>query len=140
VTGGGAAGTKDVLGEAESFLPLLVQQIDEPVDLVTFTRACLVGSKRQLRKLTKKGAHVDRALSRVDGGAVGDLETIDVLLDGEGESEDVYCGNVVDILPATALRDGEYVFEASLKMGGKEALAADSVHFAIGIPTTDPAP
>ena len=93
------------------FQPMLVQQVDEPIDLVALTQVCMVGKKKYLRKQTADPPTVERALQR-GGTAIGELAAAEPTFEGEG---DVRCGNLVDVLPAASLADGEYVFEARLK-------------------------
>ena len=111
VFGSGANADEDRLGEAGSFEPLLVQQLDEPVDLVAVTQACFVGSKRREKKALKSSPTVDRRLIGSDGSVVGTLERQAAALERQG---DVQCLNLVDLLPVASLRDGEYAFEARL--------------------------
>ena len=53
----------------------------------------------------------------------------------EGDDE-VRCGSLVDVLPAGALSEGEYVFEASLRSArDPQETATESVRFAVRVPS-----
>jgi len=128
VTGGGmAGGLRDSMGDANSFQPLLVQQLDDPVDLVALTEACYVAKKSYKRK--KNAPTVVRSLQGSDGSVIGELQPVELAL----ESDDrVHCQNLVDVLPARALGNGEYVFEAMLDPGRDKEGPRERVRFAVG--------
>jgi hypothetical protein len=125
VRGGGDVA--DTLGDEDSFEPLVVQQLDEPVDLVVLTQACYVGKKYRLK--SGGGTTVARSLRKANGGAVGDFDPVDLAFGGESK---VRCQNLVDVLPATSVRRGEFVFEARLESGRGKTEATERVRFAIG--------
>jgi hypothetical protein len=131
VRGGGDLA--DTLGEEDSFEPLLVHQLDEPVDLVALTQACYVGKK--YGRKADSGPTVARLLRKAGGSAVGDLDPVDLAFDGETK---VRCQNLVEVLPATAVRQGEFVFEARLESGRGKTEATERVRFAIGPALTLP--
>ena len=105
VTGGETGPDLDRVGGVKSFEPLLVQQIDEPVDLVALTEACVYGGGGGQ-------ASVQRSLRRADGTVVGDLPVQGIRPEGSGR---VRCEQLVDRIPARALADGRYEFEAVLR-------------------------
>ncbi len=114
------------MGSENSFLPLLVQQLDEPVDLISLTQACLVGSKKQGRE---KAMSIGRSLRQSEGTALGELEPVELSLERKGG---VQCRSLVDILLTASLPGGEYVFEAQLRSGRKGDDVLQNVRFAIG--------
>ena len=132
VTGGGATGidedeeVDDRIGSESAFEPLLVQQVEGPVDIAAFTQACYVAKKR------KRGAAgrptLARRLLREGGEEVGALDDLPLELDSDGA---VHCGTAVDVIPP--LPGGDYVFEVALRgtRGGGD-LPPRRVGFAVG--------
>lgn len=117
----------DKLGRSNSFEPLLIQQLEEPVDLITLTQACFIGSKRRQQKALSSFPSVNRRLLDTDGDALGELSPVDTALEADGA---VHCQNLVDVLPTSTLPDGEYEFEARLPSDrGRDGTR--SVRFAI---------
>jgi hypothetical protein len=75
-----------------------------PADLVAFTQICT------LERPAEAVYRVARALRLPSGTALGTLDPAAVTLE---KRAGVWCGSLVDILPAAALRHGgDYVFEA----------------------------
>jgi hypothetical protein len=109
---GGLPGA-DRVGDAGSFRPLLVRQIEEPTDLVALERVCRIGRDRK----GERDATVHRTLR----GAAGDelATTPPVELDLESDSK-VACQHLVDIVPAAEFPDGDYVFEVWVAKDGKD--------------------
>ncbi len=120
----------DEVGSSHSFEPLLVQMIDEPQDLLALTQACMVG------KRGRPAGEVARSLRRTDGELVGSLP--DLALDLEGETK-VRCQNLLDVVPATALADGDYVFEARLS-GRKSDDRMGKIRFSVGVDSANETP
>jgi hypothetical protein len=125
VTGGGQV-SDDKVGGTHSFEPLLVQQLDGPVDLVALTEACAIGKPGRGGGPT---ASVSRALRREDGTLIGDLPVQGIEPEGE---ELVRCEHLVDHLPGSALQDGRYVFEAVMQGPEEERDDEKAVRFSIG--------
>jgi hypothetical protein len=124
----------DRVGRGKSFEPLLVHWFEEPVDLVAFSQACMVGGKA-----SRKGhgpPTLERALRDAGDDTVGTLPGVDLALEGSGR---IRCQNLVDVLPLASLADGEYTFEARLAPDG-DGVEGRSVRFAIGAAGTAAAP
>jgi len=122
ITGGDDGPSGDDVGDVNSFEPLLVQQLDAPVDLVALSEACVVGGYTP-------GASVQRALRRADGTTIGDLPVQGIRPEGSGR---VRCEHLVDRLPARALEDGRYEFEAVLRSPDGEDGDRGSIRFYVG--------
>ncbi len=131
IMGSGSGHDDDSIGSEKSFEPLLVQQLDDSMDLVAITQACLVDAKKRKKQGKWKSiAHASRALLDTDGVAVGRLEPLELSLEGEGR---VKCTNLVDLLPVQSLKDGEYIFEVELDTGrDDENVEPHRVHFFVG--------
>ena len=114
VTGGGKVPDDDQVSADASFEPLLVQQVDGTEDLVALTQVCVVGSPR--RGATPESADapatISRSLRKAGGRALGTLPDVTVSLDGDAT---ILCQNLLDVLPVSTLRPGEYVFEVLLR-------------------------
>lgn len=128
VTGGGT-GNDDTLGAENSFEPLLVQQIDGPVDLVSLTQACMVGKKKS--KLESK-ASVTRSVRDGEGDLLGELDPVTLRLEDLEGQEKIRCQNFVDILPASSFSNGEYVFEVGLETAPGRDEMEKTIRFAVG--------
>jgi len=128
VLGGGAGEHDDAIGGERSFEPLLVQRLDEPTDFVSLTQACYVGAQKRGKVKDARGGTVHRSLLDAVGVDVGALDPVDVTLDAEGQ---VRCQNLVDIVPGSRLRAGEYAFEATLQSVRDGAGAPVRVRFAV---------
>ena len=128
---GGTAFKDDAIGSENSFEPLLVQQLDDPIDLVAITQACLFDKKsKKKRRKGKSVPSVSRALLDPDGATVGDLDPVELTLEGVGH---VKCTNLVDLLPVANVKDGEYVFEVELDSGkADQGTEPQRVHFFVG--------
>ncbi|ANM29861.1 hypothetical protein ABI59_10140 [Acidobacteria bacterium Mor1] len=98
--------TDDTVGGERSFEPLLVTQLPPGEDLVAFSQVCRLGRARK-----GEPDRVERVVRRAGGEAVGSLPAVPIALEGEDR---VRCQSLVDVLPAQALRSGEYVYEALL--------------------------
>ncbi|MDX1387679.1 MAG: hypothetical protein R3344_00705 [Acidobacteriota bacterium] len=135
-TGGESHPTDDDVGAADSFEPLLVQQLDEPVDLVALTEACVVGDPDKSKGLD---AYVDRRLRDSGGEVVGTLPVQELPLTGY-EDTSVHCENLLDLVPASRLKAGEYSFEASLRTESGQGEGSQRVRFSVGSATSMPKP
>ncbi len=122
VTGGDNGPLGDRVGGVNSFEPLLIQQLDAPVDLVALTEACVVGGHTP-------GASVQRSLRRADGTIVGDLPVQNIRPEGAGR---VRCEHLVDRMPARALGDGRYEFEAVLRAPDGTDEDQGTIRFSVG--------
>ena len=128
VYGGASAGAEDAIGGERSFAPLLVQRLDDPRDLVSLTQACYVGAGKRGEVKAARDGKVRRALLDSAGTQVGALDPIDLALDAEGR---VRCQALVDIVPGSRLRSGEYAFEAALESSRGGDGAPVRVRFAV---------
>jgi hypothetical protein len=126
VTGGPGTG-EDAIGEENSFEPLLVYQLDEPIDLAAFSQACLVG-KGGRRAGRPRAVSVERSLRGLGGEALGSLPDVDLTLGGQSP---IACHSLVDVLPISALPDGQYEFEVRLH-GRSGDDSVERVRFAVG--------
>lgn len=95
----------DRVGDIDSFRPLLVQQIDGPTEIVALNRVCRIGKKSR----RERGATVGRSFRAADGTEIGGAPPVDLELDPESR---VACQDLIDVVPAAVLPEGEYVFEA----------------------------
>jgi hypothetical protein len=130
VTGGGAEPDADKISDPAGFQPLLVQQVDGPVDLVALTQACVVGSKRYFKKKGDQPTGVvDRKMRASSGESIGQIEPVEMTLEGEGQ---VRCATLVDVLPASRLPSGEYEFEAALSAQEGDG-PRETVRFSVGV-------
>jgi VWFA-related protein len=124
--GHNAEGRPDQLGAANTFEPLLVQQINEPTDLVAITNACRINSKKARKQTPPR---VLRSLTRAGGESAGALPMEALPLDG---SERFHCRGLVDLLPAASLTNGEYLFEAELRGDSEYHGESNGVMFSVG--------
>lgn len=122
--------SKDRMGSARSFMPLLVQRVDRSDPIVALTQACLV-KKGRTEKLT-----VDRDLSLQDGTPTGTLPAASLALKPGGK---VACQSLLDILPVPSMRPGEYVFRATLHARERADPPLEIVRFSVAAPTPEPA-
>jgi hypothetical protein len=120
----------DEIGAVNSFEPLVVQQLDEPLDLVSLTEACFVGKKKGGRRARRVHGAIARSLFDANGRTVGHLDPVELALKPDPRQL-VLCQNLVDVLPAAKLPEGRYVFEATLPDPARPAATA-RVRFAIG--------
>lgn len=130
VLGSGAKEIEDRIVEESGFEPLLVQQVDEPVDLAVLSQICLVDRKGKRRRIDGDLA-ISRSLLRASGSAVGELP--DVGLAPEGEDR-VRCQTLVDVLPGESLEPGDYTFETALRPIKEGVAARESVRFSMATP------
>jgi len=115
---------------------LMVQQFAGPIDLLALTEACVVsGGKKTRARDGQPVARVERTLRNSEGEVLGALPPQGLDPKGEGK---VRCENLLDLLPASVLTGGEYVFEAALEGSGDEAGPPRVVRFSIGSTTTLP--
>jgi len=133
VRGGGPSARHDEIGAESSFEPLVVQQLERPDDLLVLTQACVAGLKKAPSK--GKSPTLSRRVTRPDGSLVGTLDAEQVLLDGE---DGVFCQSLVDVLPATAMRGGDYVFTAEMSADKKNSAAPGRVQFSVEEPAAGP--
>jgi hypothetical protein len=124
---GGGKSDEDTLGAENSFEPLLVQQVDGPVDLVALTQACMIGKKKS--KLESKTS-VTRSVRDGEGDLLGELDPVTLQLEGEDR---IRCQNLVDILPGKTFSNGEYVFEVGLEAGRGQEDLERTIRFAVGV-------
>ena len=127
VQGRGLAGRQEI-GSESTFEPLLIQQLDDPADLVSLTQACFVGSKKGAKKRRHRSVSISRSLQEAGGESVGELEPVALSLE---DFHVVHCQNLVDVIPGASLRDGEYVFQAQLQTERDGAGAESDVRFAV---------
>ncbi len=126
VVSGGGEIEEDRQGSESAFEPLMVRQLDRPLDLAAFTQACFVSKKA--KKAPVADPTISRTLRDRGGEKLGQLDDVTPTLERDGS---VYCGTMLDVIPA--LPDGEYVFEAALRSDAKgEDDPVQQVRFAIG--------
>jgi hypothetical protein len=118
-----------------SFEPLFVQHIREPVDLLALTQVCQVGAHGGSKKGAKPSAAIARSLSLMDGTPAGGLPDIELMLEGGGK---VRCQNLVDLLPVSSVKNGEYQFEVSLETGDGQEGSRRKALFSISVPERFP--
>ncbi len=132
VVSGGGETEEDRQGSESAFEPLMVRQLDRPLDLAAFTQACFVSKGAKKGKKSKKAPVADPTISRTlrdrSGEKLGQLDDVTPTLERDGS---VYCGTMLDVIPA--LPGGEYVFEAALRSEAKgEGDSVQQVRFAVG--------
>jgi hypothetical protein len=118
----------------ESFTPLLVQYVDEPLDLIFLTDTCLVGSTGALRRVEQLAAAVQRELSGEDGAGLSPIRPVPLELEGQGK---VRCQSIVDVLPASTLASGDFVFAAQVVADKKGGVERGEVSFAVDLTVED---
>lgn len=130
VTGGGDVPDEDQVGSPGSFEPLLVQRVDGSEDLVALTQVCAVGSSKRndAEAPTGTAAMIGRVLREAGGRTLGTLPEVPLSLEGDGT---IRCQNLLDVLPVSTLRRGEYVFEAVLRHAPDESGTRQRVRFAV---------
>jgi hypothetical protein len=116
----------DSQGAENSFEPLLVQQVDGPVDLVSLTQACMIGKKKG--KL-ESSTSVTRSVRDHEGDVLGELDPVPLQLEGQDK---IRCQNLVDILPGTSFANGEYVFEVGFESDRQSDPVRQTMRFAVG--------
>jgi hypothetical protein len=120
---------EDRIRSETTFEPLLIRDLDDPGELVALTQACWVGSKRGPRSKSLRGAAVHRQLRTLDGRPAGSIDPVPLALD---EGTRIRCQNLLDTIPASGLKDGEYAFEATLASPRIDDPPAVTVRFAVG--------
>jgi len=120
---------KDRIRSETTFEPLLIRDLDDPGELVALTQVCWVGSKRGPKAKLLQDASVDRKLRTADGRPAGDIDPVPLTLD---EGTRIRCQNLLDTIPASRLKDGEYTFEATLASPRIDDPPAVTVRFAVG--------
>jgi hypothetical protein len=114
----------DVERASGGFEPLVGPRLAEPTDVVVLTQICVVGAADVVTLPA-----VTRVLRSAAGLVLGELEPVRASLDGSGE---VRCANLVDVVPAAALRPGgDYLFEAALAVEGGASRPAGTAHFSV---------
>lgn len=110
----------DVPGKAGSFTPL-VGTVAAPADLVALTQLCnFQGSETAERRVV-------RMLRSSSGMVLGTLDPAPVTLEKRAGA---WCGSLMDVIPAAALRHrGEYVFEA--RFGDDPAASGVTARFSV---------
>ncbi len=129
VVSGGGELDEDRQGSESAFEPLMVRQLDRPLDLAAFTQACFVSKGgRKVKKAPVADPTISRTLRYRSGEKLGQLDDVTPKLERDGS---IYCGTMLDVIPA--LPDGEYVFEAALRSDADgEGDPVQQVRFAIG--------
>ena len=130
--GGDASG--DRRAGAGSFAPLLVQYVDEPLDLIFLTDACLVGSAGAVRRAEQLAATVQRGLSAKDGAGLAPIQPVPLELQARGK---VHCQSIVDVLPSPTLASGDFVFAAQVPADKKGGVERGEVSFAVDLTVED---
>jgi hypothetical protein len=115
----------DTIGDWNSFDPLLVQEVDDPTDLVVMTFACVAGDKH--------GSHSRTVLRRfrtADGQAIGSLDPVTVEIEkGSG----IQCQMVLDVLPSRSIKQGgDYLFDAALAPASGRDPDWSAARFSVG--------
>ena len=113
---------------SDSFTPLLVQYIDEPLDLIFLTDTCFVGSAQAVRRIEELAAAVQRDLSGEARGEFAPIRPVPLELEGRGK---VRCQSVVDVLPSSALASGDFVFAAQVDTDRNGGVDRGEVRFAV---------
>ena len=121
----------DRWAESESFAPLLVQLVDEPLDLVFLTDTCFVGSSRAVRRIEKLAAAVRRDLIGEARGELGPIPAVPLELEANGK---VRCQSIVDVVPSSTLASGDFVFAAQVTSDKKAHVERAEVSFAVDLP------
>lgn len=99
-------GTKDRVGAASDFRPLLVAEIGRSLPLGALTQACVVKPPKS------EGPWIaERALMSEGGEAIGSAPGIQLSRDGKAP---LVCRKVFDELPVDTLPLGRYTFQATL--------------------------
>lgn len=96
----------DQIGSEKSFQPLVVHQLDGPTDIVVLSSVCVVGSK------DAPEATITRTLRAGASDETRDLPEVPLRVNEEPSSRaKIRCQALADLLPAAALRSGNYTFE-----------------------------
>jgi len=132
------AGEEDPSGdrraESGSFTPLLVQYVDEPLDLIFLTDACVVGSAGAVKRAEQLVSAVQRDLIAEGGAGLGEIQPVPLALEGRGK---VRCQSIVDVLPSSTLTSGDFVFAAHVDGGAKGGVERGEVSFAVDLVVED---
>ena len=115
---------------SDSFTPLLVQYVDEPLDLIFLTDTCLVGSAGAVRRVEQLATAVQRDLSGEDGAGLTSIRPVPLELKGQGK---VRCQSIVDVLPSSTLASGDFVFAAQVAADKKGGVERGEVSFAVDL-------
>lgn len=99
---------RDTVGRESSFEPLLTNLVGAYEDVIAMTQICRLGTG----KLSARAAHhatpfVHRELLGTDRAVVGRLPEVDLVL---GDAGRVRCQNLLDLIPTSTLKAGEYTF------------------------------
>jgi len=130
----GADAGGDRQAGSESFTPLLVQYVDEPLDLIFLTDACLVGSAGAVRRADQLATAVQRDLTADEGAGLAPIQAVPLQLEGQGK---VRCQSIVDVLPSSTLTSGDFVFAAQLSTDRKGGVERGEVRFAVDLTVED---
>jgi hypothetical protein len=133
----GKDGGGDRQAEFGSFTPLLVQLVNEPVDLIFLTDTCFVGSPGAVRRVEQLAKSVQRDLSNQTGAGQTPIQPVPIDLEGQGK---VRCQSIVDVLPASALSTGDFVFAAEVAAGKKGGVERAEVSFAVELTDVESEP
>ena len=116
---------------SEAFTPLMLQYIEDPLDLIFLTDACLVGSTGAVKRAQKLADAVRRDLSAEGGMESASIAPIPLALEQYGR---VHCQSIVDVLPSTTVTEGDFVFAAEV-VSGKDTVERGEVSFAVDLTT-----
>ena len=115
---------------SDSFTPLLVQYVDEPLDLIFLTDTCFVGSAQAVRRVEELAAAVKRDLSGEARGELAAFRPVPLELEGLGK---VRCQSIVDVLPSSALVNGDFLFAAQVGTDLDGVVERGEVRFAVDL-------
>jgi len=111
-----------------------VQYIDEPLDLIFLTDACLVGSSGAVRRAEQLAAAVQRDLSGENDAELASIEPVALALEGQGK---VRCQSIVDVLPSSTLATGDFTFAAQVAVDRKGGVERGEVRFSVDLSVED---
>jgi len=114
-----------------AFAPLLVQYIEEPLDLIFLTDACLVGSASAVKRAQSLADAVRRDLSSETDLESAPIPPVPLSFEQRGR---VHCQSIVDVLPSSTVTDGDFVFAAQV-VGRADSIERGEVSFAVDLTT-----
>ncbi len=114
---------------AHGFAPLLVQYVEQPLDLIFLTDACLVGSQSAIRRAKQLSTAVRRGLTE-GHTTLAEIDPVPLDLEGAGK---VHCQSIVDVLPSSELPGGDFVFAATVANAADDGIDEGRVAFAVDI-------
>jgi hypothetical protein len=120
----GREASLDRVGTPASFQPLLVQRMEERKDTIALTQVCSWKPRDGTR------ASVLRSLMQSTSDEVaGSLPDVVVTLEG---GEPVSCQSLLDVIPTASMKNGQYVFKASVR--SEHETAPSLVRFSLDRP------